>query len=161
MKPKLLLGLALVLSSVSVFALAFSIQLKPAAMSQHPDILIRSGLAAGCRNYCVVVLPQTEFPISALKGNLEINDGTNHLASCPVDGITLSEVSAKGWGSMEKNEYYRAMTNRFSRPLNGARAFNFQVATNLLADSTFSVGESSGGSASSRWFYLKDFSDEK
>lgn len=160
-KSKITPCLALVLSSVSVFALAYSIQLKPAAMNQHPDILIRSGLAAGCRNYCVVLLPQTEFPISVLKGDLEINDGTNRLASCPVDGITLSEVSAKGWSGMEKNEYYRAMTNRFSRPLNGARIFNFQVATNLLASSTFSVGESSGGSASSRWFYLKDFSDEK
>jgi len=161
MKPKLLLGLALVLSSISVFALAYSIRLKPAAMSLHPDILIRSGLAAGCRTYCVVLLPQTEFPISVLSGDLEINDGTNRLASCPVDGITLSEVSAKGWSGMEKNEYYRAMTNRFSRPLNGARIFNFQVAANLLAASTFRVGESSGGSASSRWFYLKDYSEEK
>jgi hypothetical protein len=130
MKLKLILGLALVLSSVSVFALAYSIQLKPATMSQHRDILIRSVLDAGCHHYCVVLLPQTEFPISALKGNLEINDGTNRLASCPVDGITLSEVPAKGWGGMEKNEYYRAMTNLFKRPLNGARIFNFQVATN-------------------------------
>ena len=162
MKSKLLLGLALVLSGgYTAFALAYIIQLKPAEMKQHSDILIRSALQAGCRNYCVVLLPRTEFQISALKGNLEINDGPNRLASCPVDGITLSEVSAKGWGSLEKNEYYRAMTNQFSRPLNGARVFNFQMATNLLAASTFNVGDFGGGSASSRWFYLKDFSDEK
>ncbi len=158
-------NLALVLSSVYVaFAFAYSVQLKPAEMSQHPDTLIRSGLDAGCRYYCVVLLPQTNFPISNLRGRLEIADGTNRIASCLVDGITLPDVPyvpATGWGTVEKHEFYRAMTNRFSRPLNGARIFNFEVATNLLADSKFSLGDSSGGSALIRWFYLKDFSDEK
>jgi hypothetical protein len=161
MKPKLLLGLALVLSGVyTAFALAYIIQLKPAEMKQHPDILIRSALQADSRNYCVVLLPQPNFPISTLQCRLEVVDAGRHLASCPVDGITLSDVPASGWGGVFKNEYYRVMTNRFSRPLNGARVFTFEVATNLLALSTFNVGEF-GEPSVSRWFYLGDFKDEK
>ena len=159
MKTKLILCIALVLSGIyTAFALAYSIQLKPTEMKQHPDILIRSSeLADGNRNYLVVLLPQPNFSISTLQGQLEIIDAGKHLASCSVEGITLSDVPASGSGGGYKNEYYRAMTNRFSRPLNGARVFKFQVATNLLALSTFNVGDWGGSS----WFYLKDFSDEK
>jgi hypothetical protein len=160
MKPKIVLCLTLVLSGIyTAYALAFSLQIKPG--EPHPDILIQSGLTAGYCNFCVVLLPQTNFPISILQGDLEINDGTNRLASCPVNGIMLSDVFTKGWGGPEKNEYYRVMTNRLSRSLNGARIFNFQVATNLLVSSTFRVGDYGGGSSFSQWFYLKDFSDEK
>jgi hypothetical protein len=160
MKPKLLLCLALVLSSVcTAFALAYAIQLKPAEMSQHPDILIRSALTAGDRNYLVVLLPRTNFPISRLQGRLEVKDADKHLASCCVVGITLSDALGSGFDAYGY-EFYKVMTNRFSRPLNGARVFTFEVATNLLVSSKFAVGDNNESTAS-RWFYLKDFSNEK
>jgi hypothetical protein len=159
MKHKIILCLALVLSGTTVFAFIASDQIKRG--DPHPGMLIRSGLDSGSRCFWVIVLPQKNYSISFLKGELEINDGTNHLASCQVEGATMWDVPANSRGGLEQSEQYRAMTNWFSRPLNGARLFQFQVAKNLLASSTFSVGEYSMGTGSSTWFYLKDFSDEK
>ncbi len=154
MNPKPILCAALILSCLcTAFALAYSIQLKPDA--PHGGILIWSKSNDGICSFNVVLLPETNSPS---QGWLELNNGTNRVAACPLEVALLSE-NPNGWGSMEKCEYYRAMTNRFSRPLNGARVFKFEVATNLLERSTFSIGESSGGSSFSQWFYLRDFAD--
>ena len=162
-KNIIIICLALVLSGIySAFALAYFVQLKPTEMGLYSNILIQSKLGIDTRYliYWVALLPQKDFPNSSSRGSLEIHDQTNRLASCPIDGITLSDGKTKGWGSAYKAEYYRAMTNRFSRPLDGAKLFTFQVATNLLATSKFTLWDRDEPSES-RWFYLKDFSDEK
>lgn len=152
MKGKFILGSAIVLSSIcTAFALANSIQLK--FNDARGDVLIWSKSNDGICSFNVVFLSETN-PMT--QGRLELKNGTNRMATCSVEGTLLSD-NPKGWGSMEKFECYKAMTNRFRRSLNGAKVFEFEVATNLLEKSTFSVGDSSGGSAFSRWFYLKDF----
>jgi hypothetical protein len=163
MKPKLLLCLALVLSGIyTAFALAYFVQLKPAELGLYPNILIRSKLDfnTGYRNFWVVILPQKDFPNANSQGSLELYDQTNRLASCPIDGIILSDVQTKSWDGVNKTEQYMAMTNLFSKPLSGAKLFTFQVATNLLAASTFTLLDRDEPS-DTRWFYLKDFSNEK
>ncbi|HEX5397634.1 MAG TPA: hypothetical protein VFY06_01110 [Verrucomicrobiae bacterium] len=163
MKSKLLLCLALVLSGIyTAFALAYFVQLKPAEMGLYPNILIRSksDFNTGYRIFWVVILPQNNFPNANSQGSLEIYDQTNRLASCPIDGIILSDVQPKGWAGIYKTEHYMAMTNLFSKPLNGAKLFTFQVATNLLVTSVFTLLDRDDTS-DTRWFYLIDFSNEK
>jgi hypothetical protein len=163
MKPKLILCLALVLSGIyTAFALANFVRLKPDEMKLYPNILIQSKLDFNTRyqNFWVVILPHNNFPNVNSQSSLEIYDGTNRLASCPIDGIILTNVQTKGWGGMYKTKYYMAMTNRFSKPLNGAELFTFQIATNYLATSQFILVDRDDPS-DTRWFYLKDFSNEK
>ena len=156
MKNKLILSSAIVLGSIgTAIALAYSIQLK--SNDAHGGILIWSKSNDSICSFDVVLLTETN-PL--FQGRLELKNGTNLVATCSVEGTLLSDNPQKGWGRMEKLEYYKAMTNRFSRPLNGARVFKFDVATNLLERSTFTLGESSGGSSFSQWFYLKDFANQ-
>jgi len=163
MKPKLILCLALVLSGIyTAFALAYFVQLKPAEKRLYPNILIQSKLNFDTRyrNFWVVILPQNNFPNANSQSRLEICDRTNRLASCPIAGVILSDVQTKGWDGFNKTEHYMAMTNLFSKPLDGARLFTFQIATNLLEASVFTLWDRDDPS-DTRWFYLKDFSNEK
>ena len=157
MKPKLLLStLALVFAGTfSAFALLESIQLKPSKMQPFPSILIRSTLdwTAGHRIYWVLVLPGNIGVNTNLNGSLDVNEGTNRLASCPVAARILSNAPPKGWDTEFQAQYYHVMTNKFSRPLNGAKLFQFTVATNILGESTFSLYQDDFV----LWFNLQDF----
>jgi len=60
----------------------------------------------------------------------------------------------------EPGALYVAMTNKFSKPLNGAKLFTFTLATNTLAESQFSLSDPYDPGYV-LWFYLKDFPNEK
>jgi hypothetical protein len=143
-KPKLILCLALVLSGIyTAFALAFSLQIKLGDL--HSGIRIQSSSG----NYQVVLLPSTNMIPEIYEGLLDVRDGNKQLAHCSVAGVMVTKdilQSAKG-------EAYLKF------PI-GAKVFKFQVATNLLISSKFSIYHRDTGSSSSEWFYLKDFSDE-
>jgi hypothetical protein len=144
MKPKLLLCLALVLNGVSAFSLAFSLQIKPG--NPHSDFRIQSSSG----NYQVVLLPSTNMLPEIHEGLLDVRDGDKPLASCSVAGVMVTKdllESAKG-------EAYLKF------PI-GAKVFKFQVATNLLVSSKFSIYSWDTGSSDEEWFYLKDFNNEK
>ncbi|HEY4414180.1 MAG TPA: hypothetical protein VGO57_00700 [Verrucomicrobiae bacterium] len=163
MKIKRVLCFVFLLSGFySAFAFAYFIQLKPADMKSYPNILIQSERDPNpyIRDFQVVLLPQRNFPNSSSQGILEIYDQTNRLAECAVDGILLSGSLKTGWNNMFENEYYMAMTNHFHRPLAGAKIFTFQVATNLLATSGFTLCGDDDVQVSYS-FHLKDFSDDK
>jgi hypothetical protein len=138
MKAKSILCLAVVLSGLSVFALASSFQIRPG--NPHPDIRIQS--RAGI--YQVVLLPTTNWVPEQLEGRLFLRDGDKQLASCPVAGVVVTKALIRS----PLGEAYRKL------PV-GAKVFGFEVATNLLASSTFSF-DYEGGS-NDQWFYLKDF----
>lgn len=162
MKAKLILCLALILGGFySAFALAYFVQLKPADMKLYPNIIIQSQQDGRRRDFSVILLPQKNFPNSNTRGSLAIYDQTNHLGSlvdCEVNGIMLSYSLKPSWDNISENEYYMAMTNRLHRPLAGAKIFTFQVATNLLTASEFTLWDHGDESYS---FCLKDFSDGK
>jgi hypothetical protein len=164
MNSKLLLCTALLVASVgSAFALAMFAQLTPANLGSLA--LIKSKPVIGrdkFREYFVVLLPQkgNDLLPSNWTGNLELNDGTNRLASCNVDGVLLSDHPGKSWHGAMESERYWAMTNMFSRPLGGAKVFRFEVATNLLATSRFAMYDRDDSSYTV-WFTLNDFGNER
>lgn len=162
MKSKLLLCLALGCFAVySAFAYASFIQLKPGNMAGSDNVLVRSQEIGNTRMFFVAVLPTKNFAVTNWQGTLTIYDGTNHLASSPVVGEILSSAyGQRGWDGAMNYEHYMAMTNRFSRPVDGAKVFSFSVATNLLSSSRFNLSDRRTPD-DNRWFYLQDFCHEK
>ena len=159
---KLLCAILLLGTVGSAFALALFVKLTPA----HPDprVLIHSELEKWCENrrvFIVVLLPQKENDLepACWNGTLELKEGTNFLASCNVDGIMLSDTPIKGWRGAMESHVYNLMTNRFSRPLRGAKLFRFEVATNLLNYSGFALSDRDSPDYTLS-FDLKDFSHE-
>jgi hypothetical protein len=144
MNPKIILCLALVLSGVSVFALAYSLQIKPG--DPHPDIIIRSWSLPGdeMRSFQVFVMPDTNNQNQFFEGRLEVNATNNHIASCPIAALN---VTTNSLNPIER-EYFRL----FKLPA-GAKVFRFEVATNFLDSSKFLLGYDDF----SEWFYLRDF----
>ena len=162
MKPKLLLGLALGCFAVySAFAYASFIQLKPSNMLGNDNVLVRSQEIGNSRMFFVALLPAKNFAVTNWQGTLRIYDGTNRLVSSVVAGEILSSAYRKHvWNSVMEYSHYVAMTNRFSRSLDGAKVFSFSVATNLLSASRFNLSDRRTPD-DNRWFYLQDFTHEK
>jgi|GEM_PF-5929435 len=161
MKSKLIPSLALGCFAVySAFAYSVFIQIKPGNMMGSDNVLVRSQEAGNNRLFFIAVLPVKNFAVTNWQGALEISDGTNHLVSCAVAGKILSSAYRKHeWNSAMEYEHYIAMTNRFSRSLDGAKVFRFSVATNLLSSSRFILSDR-WMPDDNRWFYLQDFSRE-
>jgi hypothetical protein len=154
---------ALVLGGIlSAFALLESVRLKPVEIRSYPNIAIRSWLDTNGGNqiYWIALSPDKNGQQTNWQGCLELYQRTNHLASCPVAGIVLSDACGKDWGAVTRREHYLAMTNKFSKPLNGATLYTFTVATNTLAESQFSLSDPYDPGLV-LWFYLKDFQNEK
>jgi hypothetical protein len=142
MKPKLILCLALVLSGMSDFAFAFSLQIKPG--DPHPDIVIHSWCLPSdeIRSYMVFVMPDTNYQNHVIGGRLELKDGDKRLASCPIAALNVIKNPL--------NPIDRQLF-RLIKPPVGAKVFRFEVATNLLNSSIFLLGRDDG---SSNWFFF-------
>jgi len=125
----------------AAYAYLESIQLTPATLANVPGILIRSNLDTTHNHdiYWVAILPGSAT-LTNLSGILSLRESTNvvPLVQCPIAARILTiPPHSEVWSNGIDREYYHALTNKFSRPLEGAKLFTFTVSTNLLTSSDF------------------------